>query len=104
MSKAKFDKAVAIVQSLPKDGPVQPSNEDRLFFYMYYKQAEIGDINTERPGIFDFRGRAMWDAWNSVKGKSKEECYKEYVNKLIEVLKAAGDVDSLKSVEEIEGA
>ena len=31
MSKAKFDKAVAIVQSLPKEGPIQPSQDEQLF-------------------------------------------------------------------------
>ena len=58
MSEAKFNKAVAIVQSLPKNGPIQPSQDDQLFvrtpvffrdpnpyltaanlqFYGYYKQ------------------------------------------------------------------
>ena len=28
---AKFEKAVAIVKGLPKDGPVQPSQTDQLF-------------------------------------------------------------------------
>lgn len=27
----KFDKSVAIVQGLPKDGPIQPSQEDKLY-------------------------------------------------------------------------
>ena len=31
MSKSKFEKAVDIVQALPKDGPVKPSTEDRLY-------------------------------------------------------------------------
>ena len=31
MSEAKFNKAVAIVQSLPKNGPIQPSQDDQLF-------------------------------------------------------------------------
>jgi len=31
MSEAKFNKAVAIIQSLPKDGPVKPSTDDQLF-------------------------------------------------------------------------
>ena len=31
MSKAKFDKAVAIVQSLPKEGPIQPTQDEQLF-------------------------------------------------------------------------
>ena len=29
-SEAQFNKAVEIIQSLPKDGPVKPSAEDRL--------------------------------------------------------------------------
>jgi hypothetical protein len=31
MSEAKFNKAVEIVQGLPKDGPVKPSQDDQLF-------------------------------------------------------------------------
>ena len=30
MSQEKFDKAVAIVQGLPKDGPIQPSIDEKL--------------------------------------------------------------------------
>jgi hypothetical protein len=31
MSEAKFNKAVAIIQSLPKNGPIQPSTDDQLY-------------------------------------------------------------------------
>lgn len=31
MSQAKFNKAVEIVQALPKDGPVKPSQDDQLY-------------------------------------------------------------------------
>ena len=31
MSKGKFEKAVEIVQSLPKDGPIKPSLDDQLY-------------------------------------------------------------------------
>lgn len=30
MSEAQFDKAVAIVQDLPKEGPIQPSTDEKL--------------------------------------------------------------------------
>lgn len=30
MSEAKFDKAVATVQALPKDGPIKPSQDQQL--------------------------------------------------------------------------
>lgn len=29
-SKAQFDKAVAIVKGLPEDGPVKPTQDDKL--------------------------------------------------------------------------
>jgi hypothetical protein len=59
MSEKKFDKAVAIIQGLPKDGPIKPTQDDQLYvrtpvfflvsqslschtptlqFYSYYKQ------------------------------------------------------------------
>jgi hypothetical protein len=31
MSEAKFNKAVKIVQSLPKDGPIKPTQDDQLY-------------------------------------------------------------------------
>ncbi|KAJ7762007.1 acyl-CoA-binding protein [Mycena maculata] len=102
--EAKFDKAVAIVQGLPKDGPVKPSQEDQLYFYKYFKQAKVGDNTTTRPGMLEFVGKAKWDAWKSVEGVSKEEAMKLYVDKLLEVLKKTDDAESKKYIEEIESA
>lgn len=31
-------------------------NESKLAMYSLFKQATIGDCNTDRPGIFDFEG------------------------------------------------
>ncbi|EPQ54327.1 hypothetical protein GLOTRDRAFT_78306 [Gloeophyllum trabeum ATCC 11539] len=104
MSQAKFDKAVAIVQSLPKDGPIKPSQEEQLFFYKYYKQATLGDCNTTRPGMLDFTGKAKWDAWKSVEGTSKEEAMNKYVEKLLEILKKADNEEAKKFVAELEAA
>ncbi|TFK70318.1 acyl-CoA-binding protein, partial [Pluteus cervinus] len=93
--KAKFDKAVEIVRSLPSDGPVKPSQDDQLFFYGYFKQATIGDINTDAPGLFDFTGKAKWKAWNELKDTSKENAYQMYVDKLLELLENAGGQQDL---------
>lgn len=38
----KFKRAVDFVQSMPKDGPVQPTNEDKLAFYSLFKQSQEG--------------------------------------------------------------
>lgn len=74
-----FDKAVAAVRNLPKDGPVKPTQSQQLKTYSLYKQATEGDVTTSRPGLLDFTGRSKWDAWNSLKGMSKEDAMKEYV-------------------------
>ncbi|KAI9463210.1 acyl-CoA-binding protein [Lactarius psammicola] len=104
MSKGKFEKAVAIVQALPKEGPIQPSQDDQLYFYSYYKQATIGDVNTERPGLMNFTGKAKWDAWNERKGTSQEEAWAKYVERLIAVLKAADTDEARGYIAEIEAA
>lgn len=49
-------------------------------FAALYKQATVGDVNTSRPGGFlNFEANAKWDAWNGMKGKSKEDAMKEYI-------------------------
>ncbi|KAG8953154.1 hypothetical protein FRC04_003102 [Tulasnella sp. 424] len=101
MSNAKFEKAVAIVQGLPKDGPVQLSNDDKLKFYKYYKQATVGDVNTTRPGLMDFTGKAKWDAWDSLKGTSQEKAKEEYVELLVATLTKGGDAESQKLLNEL---
>ncbi|XP_030609558.1 acyl-CoA-binding protein-like isoform X2 [Archocentrus centrarchus] len=77
-----FNKAVEEVKVL-KEKPNQTEMGD---LYGLYKQATVGDINTERPGFFDFTGKAKWDAWDARKGLSKEEAMAEYVA-LVEELK-----------------
>jgi len=104
MSSPKFDKAVKIVQGLPKEGRIQPSQADQLYFYARYKQATIGDVNTKRPGMMDFVGKAKWDAWNEIKGMSKNDAMEEYVDKLLKVLKNVDDDASKEYIAEIEAA
>ncbi|KAL1407477.1 acyl-CoA-binding protein (ACBP)/diazepam binding inhibitor (DBI)/endozepine (EP) [Vanrija albida] len=99
---ANFDKAVSIVQNLPKDGPVQPSQEDKLYFYGHYKQGTVGDVNTTRPGVFDFVGKAKWDAWKALEGKSQDDAKAAYVARLIEILKGQSDDDSKKYLAELQ--
>ena len=85
-----FEKAVAYIRGLPKDGPVQPSNEQRLEFYGLFKQATEGDCNIAQPWAVQLEARAKWDSWNSRKGMAKEECEKAYVATL-DAFSDAGD-------------
>uniref|UniRef100_A0A3B5MQH6 Acyl-CoA-binding protein n=1 Tax=Xiphophorus couchianus TaxID=32473 RepID=A0A3B5MQH6_9TELE len=64
----------------------RPDQGEMSAIYGLYKQATAGDVNMERPGIFDFIGKAKWDAWNAKKGLSKEEAMAAYVE-LVEKLK-----------------
>jgi acyl-CoA-binding protein len=51
-----------------------------LDLYALYKQATDGDVSGERPGGFDFKAIAKFDAWAGKKGKSKDEAMKEYID------------------------
>eukprot|EP00904_Undaria_pinnatifida_P008973 jgi/Undpi1/5205/HiC_scaffold_2.g00487.m1 len=55
------------------------SNEDKLKLYALFKQVNGGDCNTTRPGMLDLAGKAKWDAWKALEGKSKDDAMKEYV-------------------------
>ncbi|KAL1412853.1 hypothetical protein Q8F55_000602 [Vanrija albida] len=81
----QFHRAVDIVQSLPKSGPVQTSYEEKLQLYALYKQATEGDISAPRPGMLDMLGRAKWDSWNKVKGVNKAEAKQLYIAALIKI-------------------
>ena len=42
------------------------TNDELKEIYGLYKQATVGDINTERPGMLDFKGKAKWDSWKVI--------------------------------------
>jgi len=80
--KAAFEAAVAQSKQLPE----KPDNMTLLKIYSLYKQATEGDVQGKRPGFADMVGRAKYDAWAAVQGKSADEAMQEYVD-LIESLK-----------------
>ena len=79
--KAQFEKAVADSKSLPE----KPDNATLLQLYALYKQASSGDVEGKRPGFSDMVGRAKFDAWAGMKGKTDKQAMQEYVD-LIESL------------------
>ena len=75
--KELFEKAVEDSKGLRE----KPSNETLLILYSLYKQATEGDNTTDPPSNpFDFVSKAKYDAWAGVKGKTKEEAMKDYVD------------------------
>ncbi len=57
----------------------RPPNDIMLQLYALYKQGNNGDVTGERPGFADFEGRAKFDSWNKLQGKSMEDAKNEYI-------------------------
>ncbi|MFO1518786.1 MAG: acyl-CoA-binding protein [bacterium] len=55
------------------------SNDQLLSLYALYKQATEGDVSGSKPGMFDLKGKAKYEAWSQQKGVSKEQAMKKYV-------------------------
>ncbi|MQM13780.1 hypothetical protein Taro_046707 [Colocasia esculenta] len=69
--------------------PENTTNESKLILYGLYKQATVGPVNTARPGIFNQRDRAKWDAWKAVEGKSQDEAMSDYITKVKQLQEGA---------------
>lgn len=80
--QAQFEQAQADSKNLPE----RPDNMTLLKIYALFKQASVGDAEGSRPGFTDMVGRAKWDAWDAIKGTSKDEAMQQYID-LIEELK-----------------
>lgn len=72
----QFDQAVARSKTLSE----KPGNDVLLQLYSLYKQATEGDVNLDPPSnMFDFVAKAKYNAWEGLKGKSRESAMQEYV-------------------------
>uniref|UniRef100_A0A2K5MU86 Acyl-CoA-binding domain-containing protein 5 n=1 Tax=Cercocebus atys TaxID=9531 RepID=A0A2K5MU86_CERAT len=99
--ETRFEAAVKVIQSLPKNGSFQPTNEMMLKFYSFYKQATEGPCKLSRPGFWDPIGRYKWDAWSSLGDMTKEEAmiaYVEEMKKIIETMPMTEKVEELLRV------
>ncbi|MGB3006693.1 MAG: acyl-CoA-binding protein [Chitinophagaceae bacterium] len=81
--KDLFEQAAADSKNLAE----RPNNETLLQLYSLYKQGSVGDVDTDPPSNpFDFVGKAKYEAWTALKGKSTTDAMTEYVE-LINKLK-----------------
>ncbi|KIM45895.1 hypothetical protein M413DRAFT_440947 [Hebeloma cylindrosporum] len=100
---AQFDRAVEIVQSLPKTGPIQTDYEEKLTMYSLFKQATVGNVKSPRLGIWDMLGRAKWDAWAKHQDLDPYEAKWLYVEALLKVLRKYSDkTTAMDLVQELE--
>ncbi|KAK9396195.1 acyl-CoA-binding domain-containing protein 7 [Crotalus adamanteus] len=84
--QADFETAAENVKKLKS----KPTDDELKELYGLYKQATVGDINIECPGMLDLKGRAKWEAWNLKKGISKEDAMKAYISKANEMIQKYG--------------
>lgn len=81
--KEQFEQAIAGSKTLTE----KPDNETLLKLYSLYKQSTEGDVTGEAPSNpFDFVAKAKYNAWERLKGKSKEMAMQEYID-LVTILK-----------------
>ena len=74
MSK-EFDQACEAAKQLNN-----PSNDELLLLYKYYKQSTIGDAPVTCPcKFYNVRGKAKYEAWSSIRGMSSGEAKQKYI-------------------------
>jgi acyl-CoA-binding protein len=76
--KTRFEQASKDVKKLSE----RPSDDDMLSLYALYKQATDGDVSGSKPGMFDFVGRAKFEAWGELKGTDADTAMKRYIDKV----------------------
>lgn len=72
----EFESAASRSKNMTK----RPTNEELLQLYALYKQGSEGDVSGDRPGGFDFKAIAKFDAWEELKGKSQDQAKQEYID------------------------
>jgi diazepam-binding inhibitor (GABA receptor modulating acyl-CoA-binding protein) len=81
-NSAQFLQAAETVKQLS----TKPNNTTLGCLYGLYKQATVGNNNSNKPGVLDIQGTIKWSNWNNYKNYSKHQAEVEYiqiVNKLI---------------------
>ena len=76
--KSQFEQAQKDVKGLSE----RPSDDDMLALYALYKQATAGDVSGDKPGMFDFVGRAKHEAWSELAGTDADTAMKKYIDKV----------------------
>ncbi|TSE35672.1 Acyl CoA binding protein [Tepidimonas fonticaldi] len=75
-AQTAFESALERVKTLTQ----RPDNATLLQLYALYKQATEGDNTTAKPSLTDLVARAKWDAWNKIKGLSRDEAMQRYAD------------------------
>ncbi|XP_011700100.1 PREDICTED: acyl-CoA-binding domain-containing protein 4 [Wasmannia auropunctata] len=94
-TEEKFNAAVNVIRSLPKNGSYQPSHEIMLRFYSYYKQATEGPCQQSKPAFWEVVKKAKWDAWTRLGNMSRTEAMNNYVEELKKIVETMSYTDNV---------
>ena len=87
----RFNVATKWIQSLPKGGHIQPSNERKLVFYGLYKRVTFGENKTRAPSYFNMVARAKWEAWTRANELTRERAMQVYLTELCRMIEENPD-------------
>lgn len=76
--KDTFDKAVKLASS-PEGGKWSLSTTQKTTMYGCYKKVHVGDVEGDRPGMFNIVARQKYDAWKEASSLSEEEAMSKYI-------------------------
>jgi len=68
-------------------GTFNLTNDEKLNFYAYYKQATIGKCNKVKPSVLNLVETYKWENWNKLGQMSKNEAMKKYNDLFIDIYK-----------------
>lgn len=71
----RFLQAQSDVTSLAE----RPDNATLLKLYAWYKQATDGDVQGDKPGVFDLVAKKKYEAWERLQGMSADEAMQAYI-------------------------
>jgi len=126
--EALFQRAVKQIQSLPAEGPYQPSIDEKLAFYSLFKQATKGPNKTKKPAFYDVVAKTKWsdspflspvcpcfemlkrpprdrgdrDAWKKHGSMTKEQAIRKYLELYVRAARKINNEQSLSEAKEIE--
>lgn len=76
----RFDEAVRYINTDSSEFKTPLNNDQKLHLYGLFKQATEGDVKGSQPWAAQMTARSKWDAWNALKGKTKDVAMGEYAD------------------------
>jgi diazepam-binding inhibitor (GABA receptor modulating acyl-CoA-binding protein) len=68
----------------------EPDYEEKAKCYGLYKQATIGNVNTNRPSFFNFLDFKKWESWVEFKGMNTYDAEVQYITLVNRLIKKYG--------------